>query len=339
MLGEKENEIENDEDRGAVDETADKAAAIGKEMGADKDEVPDYDVQEESDERIAKTRDKAESVSADRKERRELSNKEKRDLRKKRVREKFGEKDAIIAEQQRQLDALTQRTAQMEGRLSGVDKNAVEAALADSVKVLNAATQQHTDAFREGDGDKATKAMREMYEAQKRIDQLQNMKQQLDRQPQQMQTRQEPAFAPEVINQAKAWVQRNPWYKQGENEDSDIAMAISGRLVKEGFDAKDSDFWDELDERLAKKLPHLTDDRQEEDDEPEQVEQKPRKRAAPPIGGGANRGDIKGKVAVQVSTEFINTLKREGLWEDKSVRDKQIHAHLKWKRENQEARQ
>lgn len=324
-----------------VDDTSEKAAAIGKDLGVAKEEIPDYEIQEEADERIAKTREGA-PATQQKKDRKELSNKEKRDLRKQRVREKFNEKDTIIAEQQRQIEYLAQRQQQTEGRLAGIDKGQVKSALADSIKIFETAESQHAEAFKDGDGVKATKAMRDMYTAQKRIDELKAIDQRLETVQQPRQAQRE-GFDPSVTNHAKQWVQRNAWFRQdaGGNaldEDSEIAMALSARLVKEGFDPKSQDFWDELDDRAQKRLPHVADGKgDEEDEDDEQIQkQAPRKRAAPPVGGGANRGDVKGKVAVNVSTAFLDELKRNGLYEDPATRNAMIHEHLKWKREHPE---
>lgn len=345
----KEKDDDAIEDTGAeiiaLDDTAAKAAEIGKDLGVAKEEIPDYDVQEEADERIAKTRDPATSATV-RKDRKELTNKEKRDARKQRTREKFNEKDAIIAEQAARLDEAMGRLAHVEGRLSGVDKGQVKSALNDTIKIFEAAEQQHADAFKDGDGEKATKAMRDMYTAQKRIDELKGLEQRLEQNPQRTQQQQKPQFDAAVTSHAKDWAKRNSWFKQDANgqatdEDSEIAMALSARLVKEGFDPKSQDFWDELDDRAQKRLPHVVDGKQEEDedefeDDEKPAVQRPRKRTAPPVNGGANRGDVKGKVAVQVSTDFVNELKKNGLWEDKAIRDSMVHEHLKWKREHPE---
>lgn len=328
----------------AVDETAAKAAEIGEDLGVEKETIPDYDVQEEADSRIAKSRDDV-AGAARKKDRPELTNKEKRELKKKKQRDAFRQKDALIAEQQTQLDAVQARLAQVEGRLSGVDKGQVKTALADTIKIFNAAEQDHSEAFKDGDGVKATKAMRDMYAAQKRIDQLQALDQQLEQRPQQAQQR--PQFDATVVSHATDWAKRNPWFKKDSNgnaadEESEIAMALSARLVKEGFDPKSEEFWDELSERAQKRLPHVAADGSDEDDDDDFADedkpavQAPRKRAAPPVGGGANRGDVKGRVAVQVSTAFIDELKKNGLWEDKATRDSMIHEHLKWKKENPE---
>lgn len=342
-MANKEDDIDGIAVEDAEDDTAAKAESIGKDLGVEgsdgKEVIPDYDVQEAPDDRIAKTREGA-VATADKKDRRELTNKEKRDAKKRKQREAFRQKDAIIEQQQRQIEELANRQAQTENRLAGVDKGQVKTALNDTIKLFNAATEKHTQAFADGDGAKATIAMREMYDAQKRIDQLQDLDRRLEQRPQQEQQR--PQFDAIVVNHATEWAKNNTWFKkdaQGNaaNEDSEIAMALSARLVKEGFDPKSEEFWEELSDRAEKRMPHVADAKDDDDEDDEPVAQ-PRKRTAPPVGGGSNRGDIKGKVSVQVSTAYIDELKKNGLWDDKPTRDRLIHAHLTWKRNNPDAR-
>ncbi len=310
-------EIEQEE----VDTTAEKAKAIGKEIGVVEDkpeeDVPDYDIVEEKedtqkaepeeDKRLAKNR-------ADKPERKILTNKEKRDLRKKRIAEKFNEKDETIAAQQARIAALEARQSEVDNRLLGIDKAEIDNALNSNIAAFNAAEAEHAAAFTEGDGTKATKAMRAMYDAQKRIDQLQGIKAQVDRQPVQPQRQEVTAPDRAIVNKAKAWAQKHEWYKpEGADEDSEIAKAISGTLAKEGFDPKTDDFWDELDDRLSAR--GIGDAQEEIEDEEEKPE--PRRRASPPVNGNARRSDLKGKKTVTLPTSYIKMLKENGIYDDK----------------------
>lgn len=307
-------EIEQDE----IDITEQKAKAIGKELGVvdDKpaDDVPDFDIQEESDERIAKPR-------GEKPERKQLSNKEKRELRKKRINEKFNEKDGIIAAQQEELNNLKRRMSDVDNRLSGINQAEVNKAWEANIAAFKNAEVEHAAAFTEGDGIKATKSMQAMYDAQRNIEKLQGIKQQMEKQPAQQQSRQEQSRPdPSVVNKAKAWAEKNTWYNAGGVDvDSEIAKAISGVLVNEGYDPKSDDFWDELDDRLSdKQIGGIGDD--EDEPAPKAV----RKRSSPPVANGSNRGDLKGKKTITLPTSYINMLKANGIWDDVKRRNKVI---------------
>lgn len=323
-----EDTIEHDD----VDTTADKAAAIGKELGVEdsdtKNEVPDYDVREESDERIAKERNPVDKIA--KKERPQLSNKEKRDLRKKRIGEKFNEKDAIISQQQQQIEQLTRWKSEVDTRLSGINRAEVDKAFNDTAAAFTQAEKDHAAAFTEGDGAKATAAMRVMYDAQRRIEQLQNLKTQLDKAPVQQYEQNPNQPDPVIVNRAKSWAEKNTWYNaNGKDIDSEIAKAISGVLANEGYDPKSDDFWDELDDRLAERLPEKYADKNDDEDEDDVITRPVvKKRSSPPVGGNANRGDIKGKITVSLPTAFIDTLKQNGYWDDLPKRNSLIARYL-----------
>lgn len=331
--------------------TEDKAADIGKKVDAvdtDKAEaIPDYEITEEGskdenaavkddkkddeDERIGKTRD-----DSDREDRRKLSNKEKRQLKKKRVAEKFDAKDALIRQQQEQLNVMASRLNEVDGRLSNYDQAQLQQTYNDSLGFYNTAKEQHKAAFANGDSEKATAAMEQMYIAKRRMDDLEAIharQQNAPRQPQQPK-----ANDPRLVSKATSWAERNAWFKPGaEDDDSAIADTIAAKLVKEGYDPKTDDYWDELDERLEKKgIGQLDDDNEEDVDPPQRREAK---RRSPPVGGGGNgRGDMGGgKTQVTLPTAFINALKESGKWTDLTVRNRCIKRYFDGLRERGEA--
>lgn len=323
------------------DDTETKAEAIGKVLGVEdeeKEDVPDYDVVEDDsenkeDDRLAKTRDK--TPKADKADRKQLTSKEKRDLRKKRLAEKFNEKDAAIEELRQEAEALKAWKSQVEGRLSNVDKAKVEEVLSQQIALFDQAEASHAEAFNEGDGIKATKAMRTMYDAQRNIEHLRGLKQQYDKMPPQRQEASAPAPDPAMVNKRGAWLSKNDWYKpETDDEDSAIAYSISAVLTKQGYDPKSNDFWEELDDRLAKRGIGSQD---EEDDLEEEPERKPavRKRAAPPVGGGSQRGDVAGKVKINLPTAYVQALKESGKWEDVPTRNRMIKRYLDGIKQNQ----
>jgi hypothetical protein len=324
-----QEKIEQQEEADAV---ADKAKEIGKDVGVEeekKEEIPDYEVIEEDDKPLAKEREERPKV-----ERKQLTNKEKRDLRKKRVAEKFQQKDAIIEQQQQAINQLTGRLNDFEGRLSNVDRAKVDDMLTAATVNFSRAEKEHMDAFKEGDAEKATRSMKAMYAAQRQIDQLKPIKQQMEtRQP--MQRQESSAADPVVTRKANDWAAKHEWYRaDGSDEDSEIAKAISGKMVNEGFDPRSDDFWDELDDRLEKRGVGIKED--DEEDEYEERAPVVRKRASPPVSGGSKRGDVGGKIQVTLPTAYINILKERGDWSDPVRKAKMIRRYLDGLKQNQE---
>ncbi len=315
-----EAEIEKEE----VDTTAEKAKEIGKIADAKEEDLPDYEVVEEEDKTLAKERE-----DRPKQERKQLTNKEKRDLRKKRVQEKFQAKDAEIENLRQENERIKRRQDEIDGRLHGINKAEVDNAWNVNVANFNKAEKEHEEAFKEGDGAKATKAMREMYTAQQNIDKLQNLKQQLEKQPAKPQAEQL-TVDPVVTRKAQAWASKHEWYRaDGSDEDSEIAKVISGKMVNEGYDPKSDDFWEELDDRLEKRGIGVMEDEEEEEETPAPV-----KRRAPPVSGGAKRADVNGKVQVTLPTVYIQHLKDKGWWDDPVMKKKMISRYLETQKQN-----
>ncbi len=321
---------ENDDD--AIDSTAAKAEEIGKALGVEKDDLPaddlpDYDVvegeDEAADERIAKEREPS--------AKKQLTNKEKREARKKRLADKFSEKDSIIERQAQKLEEFERWKGEVEGRLTNVDKAKIDEALSQTTIAFQQASAQHQEAFSEGDGQKATQALTVMYDAQRRIEQLQALKAQVDAAPEKPEKeakRNEPDKV--ALRKAQAWSKKHSeWYKpQGVDEDSAIAKAVSAHLVNEGFDPRSDDFWDELDDRLAARGIGEYDEQEIPEKKAEKVDASP-KRGAPPVGGSTNRNsDAAGKPRVTLSSKFVQNLKDSGVWDDPVRRNRAIKNHL-----------
>lgn len=326
MSDDKETEIEEKEvlakDEGDTEATKEEA------------DVPDYNVTEEADDEGDKRLGKTREERADHKQ---MSNREKRQLRKKRLAQKFDAKDAIIKDQQEQLNRLASKMNEVDGRLSQVDQATLVQSYSESVAAFQAAERKHQEAFKDGDGAKATAAMREMYVAQKRIDDLEAIharNEAVKAEPRAPQVKD-----PVMVAKAVSWAERNPWFKQGGADDeSAIADTIAAKLVKEGFNPKTDGYWEELDDRLsARGIGGDDDDDEQQNQSQSQRERQPvtrQVRRSPPVGGGNGRGDLgAGKTAVTLPTPFINALKEAGIWDDPKRRNKAIAEHQRIKAE------
>lgn len=287
-----------------------KATEIGEDNGFEKDKngkdiIPDYEVIEEDDQRIAK-----EKSPAAKSDRRQLSTKEKRDLKKKRIQEGFSSRDTTIYEQNRKIQELETWKNQVEGRLTSVDKQKVDENINQASALFNVAEKNLEAAFVEGDGAKHTKATKDIYAAQKAIEYWQNVKQQYAAAAVAPKQTANNGTDPRVQAKLQDFIERNSdWYNHaGGDEDSEIAKGISNALVKQGLNPASDEFWDELENKLEERGIIG-------DDEPAA---KPivRKRQAPPVSGGASRADVAGKVRVSLPTQYIQYCRDIGKWDD-----------------------
>lgn len=330
--------------------TEEKAEQIGKDIGVEKEPVPEYDIQAEdeapketeveddSDKRLGKTR---EEQRGEKTEKKELSNREKRQLRKQRLAAKFDAKDAIINQLQEQLNATVARLNEVDGKLTSYDKNQLEGAMRDTNGFLAQAQKDYTDAFNAGDAAKSAQAMERMYEAKERIKALQGIAARQNAQPKQQSQPAQSQVNPAVVSKAQSWAAENPWYKaDASDEDSELAQRIAERLIKEGFDATTDDYWDEFDDRLAARgigRRNDADDEQQEQTQSEQIKQETRpapRRRSPPVNSGSNRGDIGGgRQTVTLPTALIQHMKESGAWDDPVRKHKIIKDYQRVKAE------
>jgi hypothetical protein len=123
----------------------------------------------------------------------------------------------------------------------------------------------------------------------------------------------------------------NPWYDpNGGDQDSDIALRIDDRLAKEGFDPTTPDYWEELDSRLQKYLPHrYTGD----------AEVNPSARTTRPrnvvTGSGRETAMTNGsKNSFVISKEQVQAMKDAGFWDDPDKRAKMIRRYAQEARQN-----
>ena len=313
-----------------TDEVEDKAKKIGEDLGITVEEAPDFEV--EDDESIAKPR----ATSDGKPERPKLSSKEKRDLRKSRWEKKLQQKDEEILSLRTGYDAVLHKLNQVDSRFSQQDRQQVEKAYEDTAIFYRTAEQKHADAFERGDGRAATEAMREMYQAQRQLENLEIMRKSAPTTPT------APQVDQRVVNYGKAWAEKNPWFKNDNSDDNQIANTIAVKLTNEGFNPATDAYWNELDNRLVKFIPdkvkreelHDDDDFDDGDDEYEPSPPPVRKPTAPPVGSSSARGEVSGKRKVTIPAEFRKNLEDAGIWGDPVRRNRAISRYLAIQKNN-----
>lgn len=262
--------------------------------------------------------DDSEAVRAARRARRRA----KKDL----IRKTNEEKDIRLVQLQRQNDEMAQRLAQVERKTQNFDDVRLTKSLEDAQTRLEYAKMKLAEATNSGDGEAAVEAQELMFQSRQQVQELQRYKQN------QTNNRSQPAAnVPDarVQRNAVTWMERNPWYKVDiSDRDSKIAKAIDEELVTEGFDPKDPDYWDELDNRLQKQIPHRYTGASDG-----HSERKPRNvvgssgREASAAYGGTNR-------TFTLSPEQVRAMKDAGMWDDQTKRAKMIKRYAMESRNN-----
>lgn len=279
-------------------------------------------------------------------------NEDREELRRKRREEKAeraARRKQAIERDKTELNFLRQRNEALEKRMFSLEKTTVanqiqsiDARIQETVAEVKAAERIMAQAIEAGNGEDAAKAMRIRDAAMQKVQQLQVHKhqqnqaaQELHQQAQQVQS--QPAGPdPEIASFAQKWVSKNSWYNpNGNDEASKIVLAIDQSLVEAGYNPKTEEYWQELDKRVARRLPELKgggnyDDSQDDD--------RRGQRRGPLIGSSRDNAPSSSRREVYISPERKQAMIDAGVWEDPVLRQRYLKQYAKWDRENNASR-
>jgi hypothetical protein len=237
------------------------------------------------------------------------------------------EKDVRLQALQRENEEMRNRLSRVEQRTQGADLARLDKAIEDQQVRMEYARMKLSEATGAGDGEAAVSAQELLYESREQLQQLNRLKKQAD-QPQQQSA---PSINPSVQRQASIWIERNSWYKPDLSDtDSKIAKVIDEDLVKEGWSPDSDDYWDELDSRLQKRLPHRYNGASDKRDTDRRT---PRNtvgssgREASAAYGGTNR-------TFTLSAEQVRAMKDAGMWDNPEKRAKMVKRYAAESRNN-----
>ena len=263
--------------------------------------------------------DDSEAVRAARRARR----RSKKDL----IRTTNAEKDVRLQQMQRQNEEMSARIANMERKTQQHDVSRIDKAIEDKQVALEYARMKLAEATNSGDGEGAVKAQELMFDTRQQLQQLATMKQNADRPQAQTQR-----IDPGVQRNAATWIDRNEWYKPDLSDtDSKIAKLIDEGLVSEGWNPGTADYWDELDNRLQKRLPHhynKSSDRNDSVRSPRNTVGSSGREASAAYGGT-------NKSTYVLSPERVRAMKDAGAWENPERKKAMIANFIKYDRTNQ----
>jgi len=223
------------------------------------------------------------------------------------------EKDSRLTNLQRQNQELMERLAVVERKSYASDLARLDKAMEDEELRLNYATAKMREATDSANGMAFTQAQQMWYESKRKIEAMEGFKQRAVSAG----DKEEGAANPQLVRQANRWMERNSWYDpKGGDEDSQIAKVIDNRLAEEGYDPSSSDYWEELDSRLQKRLPHLYNQRSSESNR-----SRPRSVVT---GTGRETGRASGGNTFVLEPEQVRAMKDAGLWDDPEKRARMI---------------
>ena len=252
-----------------------------------------------------------------------------RQLRRKRQKERQKESMKRTREENA---VLLRKLAEAEERLQALESRNVQSDAATAEQRYNyamaqirAAEQSLKEAFETGDGEKAIQAQRLREQSLFAAREAEELKKKLSNP--QLQSKNS-VLDPMTETYAQQWMRKNPWFSPaGDDEDSAIARAIdeawSREAQKKGINPASEQYWDELDERVRRRLGR------------DDSERKPRKSAPPVTGrGDSSRPSTSSDNKVYLSAERIKALKDAGVWDDPDKRKRFVKRFQEYDRQN-----
>jgi len=309
-----DDEIQNDtqpsQPPGAIQDTRGRAAEDGEDEDQDDGQV-DPDPEREA---IRQAR------------------REERHLKKKLQKARQQESNHLINALKRQNEQMAERLAVLEKRTQGADAARLDKAIEDAGVRLHYAKLQIKEATETADGAKLAEANEAWYEARRQIESLEALKKRAIAEPSSPAVPRAPD--PRLKRLASDWMAKRDWYDpNGTDMDSRVAVQVDTALAEEGWDPTSPEYWEELDNRLTKYLPHRynggTDDRQSS----EATQRRPRS-----VVTGSDRdtrgGSTGGSNQFTLSPERVRAIKEAGRWDNIAERNKMIRKYAEYDRMN-----
>jgi hypothetical protein len=252
-------------------------------------------------------------------ERRRVEKKERKERRERAI-----ERDKV------ELEFLRKRNDDLERRISGIEQRAqksdlsiLDQKLKEAVNEVQLAEKVIAKAVAAQNGEDVAQALRYRDQAMLKARQLEAAKKQA-------QEVKPPAQQPQVddvaLAHAREFIKDHSWYSpDGKDESSAIVLAIDNALVKEGFNPRSEDYWDELRDRVKRRLP-------------EKFESAPAKkserqaRGGPAVGSGREHAPTSTRREVYISPERKQALIEAGVWDDPVLRQKYIKKYMEYDR-------
>ena len=204
---------------------------------------------------------------------------------------------------------------------------ALDKSIEDEATRIEYAKMKMLQAAQENDAAAQVEYLEQLTEAKQRLQQVQHYKKQ------QLEAAKSPKqnvpneMSNEVQQNATRWLKKNSWYDpQARDTDSRIAKVVDQELAADGWDPSDSEYWEELDNRLQARLPHRYTAKGTSN----------RRSSAPgPTASSrvANANSTK-PGTITLSRDRVQAIKDAGAWDDVEKRNKMIRAYASYDRAN-----
>ena len=231
------------------------------------------------------------------------------------------------------ISALEKRNEDLARRLAAVENTAssfkfaqIDKSLEDEATRVEYAKMKMLQAAQSNDVEAQMEYLEQLTEAKERLKQAQyHKKQQLEQAKAPKQNVPNP-ISTEVQQNATKWLKRNGWYDpEARDTDSRIAKVVDQELAADGWDPSDSEYWEELDNRLQSRLPHRYTAKANSNNI---------RRAAGPTASSRVAESSAKPGTITLSRDRVQAIKDAGAWDNVEKRNKMIRAYASYDRAN-----
>jgi hypothetical protein len=233
------------------------------------------------------------------------------------------------------ISALEKRNEELARRLAAVENTAasyqfaqLDKSIEDEATRVEYAKMKMLQAAQNGDASAQVEYLEQLTDAKQRLQQAQHYKKQ------QLEAAKAPKqnvpneITEEVQQNATRWLKKNAWFDpQARDTDSRIAKVIDQELAADGWDPSDSEYWEELDNRLQSRLPHRYTAKGGKDN---------RRAAGPTASSRVSNATAQKPGTITLSRDRVQAIKDAGAWDDVNKRNKMIRAYASYDRANKE---
>lgn len=226
---------------------------------------------------------------------------------------------------ERNLQALTEQNRALHQQVSSIQDVNAGSQLAQVDQAIAQANQaaEHfkgiiANAASKNDGRTLAEATEYMIAARTRAQQLSEFKNTAVRNlnaPKPLDTR--------LVSKSQQFLGKNQWYggPTSADPDSKVLTALDNSLTAEGWDPTTDAYWNELESRAARYLPHRA------------AKQAPAGRTRSPVAGGSTPSASGGET-FKLSPDRVQAIKSAGMWDDTAARAKMIKSYREYDKQN-----
>ena len=249
---------------------------------------------------------------------------EERKLKKELAKQREASSKHKISSLERRNEELARRLAAVESTAASFQFAQVDKAIDDETTRVEYAKMKLLQAAQSNDAAAQVEYLELLQESKNRLSQVQAYKKQQIENAKRPKQNVPDQVSEAVRENAESWMTKHKWYDpQGRDTDSRIAKVIDQELAADGWEPSDPEYWDELDSRLASRLPHRY------------AAKGASKRTNPaPSGRSSNPGAGPSGTTFTLSRERVQAIKDAGAWDDPSKRNQMIKAYASYDRQN-----